>query len=479
MVTAREQGKDSANSSSRVHHQSVDRDLNAHFKRMAISAARITAFEILLRVEREQAYASALLNASRYSELSPADHALATELTMGVLRWQSRLDREIAQFSSPPLSKLDLEVLIALRLAAYQILFLDRIPARAAVHESVELVKFARKRSATGYANATLRKIASRAKRQDFPTAASRAQTIPDLSEAAAHPSWLIERWAVEFGFEAARRICIFDQQAPATAIAVPDPALEEQLAQQNVILAPGRLLSSARRVAAGELARKQLCRESRIAIQDEASRLVALLAGHGANILDCCAAPGGKTRVLAEQNPNSKIVAAELHCHRAKLLRKLVPHKNVTVINTDIHTFEPKQLFDLVVADVPCSGTGTIARNPEIKWRLKPADLADFEARQLAILRSAMRHVRLGGRLLYSTCSLEPEENHVVIEKLATEASFAIVDCRQELERLRMEGQLLWKSTDSLLRGRYLRTIPGVHPCDGFFAAILEKSGN
>jgi 16S rRNA (cytosine967-C5)-methyltransferase len=432
-----------------------------------------------LRVEREQAYASELLNSSRYSKLPPADHALATELTMGVLRWQSRLDREIAQFSSPRLSKLDLEVLVALRLAAYQILFLDRIPARAAVHESVELVKFARKRSATGYTNATLRRIASRAKRQDFRTTASTAQTIADLSEAAAHPSWLIERWAAEFGFEAARLISIFDQQPPATTIALPDPAVEEQLAQQNVILAPGRLLCSARRVAAGDLTRKQLCPESRIAIQDEASQLVALLAGYGANILDCCAAPGGKTRILAEQNPHSNIVAAELHSHRARLLRKLVPHQNVTVINTDIRSFEPKQLFDLVVADVPCSGTGTIARNPEIKWRLKPADLADFEARQWTILRSAMRHVRLGGRLLYSTCSLEPEENQVVIKKLATEPSFEIVDCRQELERLRSEGQLRWKSLDSLLRGRYLRTIPGLHPCDGFFAAILEKTGN
>jgi 16S rRNA (cytosine967-C5)-methyltransferase len=446
---------------------------------MAISPARITAFEILLRVEREQAYASELLNSSRYSKLPPADHALATELTMGVLRWQSRLDREIAQFSSPGLSKLDLEVLMALRLAAYQILFLDRIPARAAVHESVELVKRARKRSATGYANATLRRIASRAKRQDFRTTASTAQTIADLSEAAAHPSWLVERWAAEFGFEAARRISIFDQQPPATAIALPDPAVAEQLAQQNVILAPGRLLSSARRVAAGDLTRKQLCPESRIAIQDEASQLVALLAGYGANILDCCAAPGGKTRILAEQNPYSNIVAAELHSHRARLLRKLVPHPNVTVINTDIRSFEPKQLFDLVLADVPCSGTGTIARNPEIKWRLKPADLADFKARQWAILRSAMRHVGPGGRLLYSTCSLEPEENQFVIEQLATEPSFEIVDCRQELERLRSEGQLRWKSLDSLLRGRYLRTLPGVHPCDGFFAAILEKTGN
>jgi 16S rRNA (cytosine967-C5)-methyltransferase len=447
---------------------------------MPISPARIAAFEILLRVQREQAYTSELLHSSRYARLSPSDHALATELTMGVLRWRSRLDKEIAQFSSQPLSKLDFEVLLALRLGAYQILFLHRIPARAAVYESVELVKRARKGSAAGYANATLRNIASRPKQQDLLPAATRAQSVVSLSEATAHPNWLAERWTAEYGFEAARQICIFDQQPPATAVRMPDAAVEQQLAKEGVSLAPGRFISSARRVQSGNVARTRLCREARIFIQDEASQLVALLAGHGENILDCCAAPGGKTRVLAEQNPNSNILALELHSHRAKLLRKLVPDKNITVVNTDIRTFEPKQLFDIVLADVPCSGTGTIARNPEIKWRLKPADLADLQARQRAILRSAMQQVRAGGRLLYSTCSLEHEENQAVSEEiLLTGSSFHLVDCRQELERVQSEGQLVWKDIDSLLSGPYLRTIPGAHPCDGFFAAILEKTHN
>jgi 16S rRNA (cytosine967-C5)-methyltransferase len=130
------------------------------------------------------------------------------------------------------------------------------------------------------------------------------------------------------------------------------------------------------------------------------------------------------------------------------------------------------------VLTDVPCSGTGTLARNPEIKWRLKLKDFVELPVRQLQILRSAMQQVAPGGRLVYSTCSLEPEENSEVVEKaLATEPSFRVLDCRVELERLRSEGELVCKDLDSLITGLYLRTIPGLHPCDGFFAAILERN--
>jgi 16S rRNA (cytosine967-C5)-methyltransferase len=212
--------------------------------------------------------------------------------------------------------------------------------------------------------------------------------------------------------------------------------------------------------------------------IQDEASQLVSLLVGRGSNILDCCAAPGGKTRTLAERNPNARIVAAELHPHRARLLRKLVAAPNVQVIAADVRDLPVTALFDRVLADVPCSGTGTLGRNPEIKWRLKLEDLADLRARQVAILQSAMQNVCTGGRLVYSTCSLEKEENSAVVEKvLSIDRSFRVLDCRVELERLHSQGELRWEGIDSLTSGPYLRTIPGVHPCDGFFAALLQKT--
>ena len=215
-----------------------------------------------------------------------------------------------------------------------------------------------------------------------------------------------------------------------------------------------------------------------RVAIQDEASQLVSLLVGQGSNILDCCAAPGGKTRILAERNPNSRIVAMDLHPHRARMLRKLVAAPNLQVIAADVRKLPTTALFDRVLVDVPCSGTGTLARNPEIKWRLKLEDLADLQARQVDILQSAMHCVSPGGKLVYSTCSLEKEENAAVVEKaMSVDDSFRVLDCRIELERLRSHGELRWEDIDSLTSGPYLRTIPGVHPCDGFFAAILQKS--
>lgn len=457
---------------------------------MAVSPARAAFFDIVLRVEQQDAYASELLHSSRFANLSPQDHGLATELVMGVLRWRSLLDSEIASVSSQKLEKLDMEVLIALRLAAYQVMFLERVPDRAVVNESVELVKRARKRSAAPFVNAVLRKLATsaaRARPDAQPAVATlkrrptqnlgealiaEAKTESGLSDASAHPLWLIKRWAERYGFEVARQICIYDQQVPEGSIHLRG---EDELAE--IKPSPGKLLRSARRIQSNSFANVRDPRFGRIHIQDEASQLVALLVGKGSNILDCCAAPGGKTRLLAYRNPDATIVAAELHPHRARLLRRLVSAQNVRVIVADVRELPIKASFDRVLVDVPCSGTGTLARNPEIKWRLRPADLLEFQQRQLSILQSAMQNVAPGGRLVYSTCSLEPEENQEVVEKaLVADGSFDMLECRDELEKLQSAGELVWKDLKSLTTGPYLRTIPGVHPCDGFFAAILEK---
>ncbi len=451
---------------------------------MAISPARAAAFDVLMRIEQQDAYASELLHSSQYSKVSPADHGLATELVMGVLRWRSRLDEEIGHYSDKGVEKLDPEVLTALRLGAYQLMFLNRMPERAAVHESVELVRRARKKSAVPFANAVLRKLAARVtngatrrQNQDQKTETIASESAAELSQELAHPLWLVERWVREFGFDGARAVCRYNQHAPDTAVRLADPEAEAELRQNGVDLAPGQLLASARRVRAGNVTGTRAFAEGRIAIQDEASQLVGLLVGRGSRILDCCAAPGGKTRILAARNPESSVVALELHPHRARLLRKLVPAKNVEVIHSDVREFKAEGTFDRILTDVPCSGTGTLAHNPEIKWRLKPHDLVELQARQLAILQSAMQHAGPRTRLVYSTCSLEREENEMVVQKaLATEPSFHVLDCRIELDRLRAEGELAWKDTDSLVSGLFVRTIPGRLECDGFFVAVLEK---
>ncbi len=426
---------------------------------MAVSPARAAAIEILLRVEREQSYASELLHSARFAKLSSADHGLATELVMGVLRWRSWLDRRLASASSQKLERLDTEVLTALRLGLYQLQFLSRIPARAAIFESVELVKAARKSSAAPFVNAVLRRLAS----TDGPEnergcnvvegifAAIHSSADPRLlAQNAAHPEWLVARWAESYGLEAACQICAHDQQAPKVALHIYDGRSEfqspdvqsvdvqsiDELAHNGIQLAPGHLLYSARTVIAGDVTGTDAYRRGRISIQDEASQLVAMLVGRGEPagrkemILDCCAAPGGKTALVAQRNPRSTVIASELHPHRARLLRSLVGQSNVRVVAADACKSPFSTVFDRILVDVPCSGTGTLARNPEIKWRLTARDLDDLQSRQIAILKSALAQLAQGGRLVYSTCSLEREENEAVVEAALSGAS-DLVDCR------------------------------------------------
>jgi len=443
---------------------------------MPVSPARTAAFDILLRVERQDAYASELLHSSRLEPLGPADRALAMEIVMGVLRWRSRLDEDIVRAAARPLHKLDLEVLTALRMAAYQLLYLQRVPAHAATNDSVELVKRARKRSAAPFVNAVLRRMAVGAIPPKTADAGCGTRSS-ELSHEFAHPKWLVERWAAEFGQQRAAAICRYDQQVPATAIRVDDAAVEAALRSEGIELAAGALVASARVVVAGDIAQTRAFHDGRVFIQDEASQLVALLVGTGSRLLDCCAAPGGKTAAIAARNPTAQIIAAEIHTHRARLLRERVRAANVEVINADALTLTASAKFDRVLADVPCSGTGTLARNPEIKWRLKPEDLGDLHQRQVAILRAALQQLASGGRAVYSTCSLEREECEAVVEEvLGNEREYRLLDCREQLERLGTAGELAWSDLNSLLSGKFLRTIPGVHPCDGFFAAILER---
>jgi 16S rRNA (cytosine967-C5)-methyltransferase len=457
---------------------------------MAVSAARAAAFDILLRVEREDSYASELLHADALAKLSSRDHGLVTELVMGVLRWRSLLDDQLAAASSQKLDRLDTEVLTALRLGGYQLRFLSRVPARAAIFESVELVKAARKRSAASFVNAVLRKLVGTAP-EDYVAEIARSADAATLARNAAQPFWLVERWIEQYGLESARQICIHNQTVPSTAVHMGNGVSDEELSAAGVQLAPGKMLAHARRVFSGDITATAAYRDGRIAIQDEASQLVALLAGGEVRrgkprlcgdsaFLDCCAAPGSKTAFMARRDPSAKVIAMELHPHRARLLQRLNRMPNVLVIAGDAGRMPFSRTFDRILADVPCSGTGTLGRNPEIKWRLKKEDLYDLQSRQVNILKSALDQLSAGGRLVYSTCSLENEENEAVVKTVLEAApEFTLVDLKPEFERLRQSGEFsesYEKDLLPILARPYLRTIPGVHPCDGFFAAMLER---
>ena len=458
---------------------------------MPASPARAAAFQILLRVERDDSYASELLHSDALSKLSSRDHGLATELVMGVLRWRSLLDEELGASSSQKLTRLDLEVLTSLRLGAYQLRFLSKIPAHAAIFESVELVKSAKKKSAAPFVNAVLRKIDT-ISAHDHIGAIQRSADPPALARNAAHPEWMVARWVKRYGLEATQKLCIHNQSVPATSISIRRQSADKQLAAEDpaldgVTLSPGEIVSSARRVLAGDVTQTRSFRDGDIYIQDEASQLVALLAAFPestrAKILDCCAAPGSKTSLIAHRNPQTRVYAMELHPHRARLLKRLNRESNVSIVVGDSSAMPFSRRFERILADVPCSGTGTLAHNPEIKWRLKQSDLADLQAKQVAILKSAMNQLTKGGRILYSTCSLEEEENEAVVKAACGDSiNFALIDIKPELDRLRGKGELAATVADnlsSLVQGSYLRTIPGVHPCDGFFAALIERKAS
>ena len=465
---------------------------------MAVSPARNFAYDILIRVERDGSYASELLNAARMDMLSREDRALTYELVMSTLRWQSELDARIAKYSSQKVAKLDGEVRVALRLGACQLTRLERIPAHAAVHESVELVKQSGKRSAVPYANAVLRKLAAEAKasvtgagggtdvhvKDPHQLTAADAwrldegQGARELAVEFAHPEWMVARWIDMYGYDAARAVCAADQHAPTSALRLCTADAEEELLEAGIRIAPGALLTGARRLLAGDLAHSIPFRDHHVAVQDEASQLVAALVGKGGRILDCCAAPGGKTAAIAARNPGAQITAVELHEHRARVLKERVAGMNVKVVTGNVTAMEFAEKFDRVLADVPCSGTGTLAGNPEIKWRLKAEDLGELRNLQMSILHSAASALAPGGRLIYSTCSLEAEEGESVVDQvLCGKDALAVIPCEQVLEELRSSGELAWTEPEGLVRGGYLRTLPGIHPCEGFFAAVLERA--
>jgi len=442
-----------------------------------VSPARLAAFEILLRVE-EGAYATVLL-ASKEEELKPLDRALCHVLVMGVLRRQLWLDRLIEYYANRKVAELDVAVRIVLRLGLYQLRFLSRVPASAAVNESVNLVYFARLRSAGGLVNAVLRR-ATREPEVD-PTS-SINDPVERVAVATSHPLWLIERWTKAFGADEAEAFARANNEpAPIAFRVVNRRALEaevcERLRQCGVELVPSKVVNGAWRMTGAGSLLAELVAEGQLYLQDEASQLVAqvLDARPGQRVLDLCAAPGSKTTQIADQCLNSAaistiIVASDLHEHRLRTVvssAKLHGSTNIHCLALD--GLQPLPLaesaFDRVLVDAPCSGTGTLRRNPEIRWRISPADIQDLSRRQKQLLFNAARVVKPGGRLIYSTCSVEPDENEDVVQTfLENNQTFRL-------------GQLLLDSSLLTPLGA-ARTWPQRDGTDGFFICAFERKG-
>jgi len=375
--------------------------------------------------------------------LSPADRNLATTLVMGVLRWQIALDARIRVLLQRPEQRLADPVSLALRMGAFQLLHLDRIPAHAVLSDSVELCRAAGQPHATGMVNAVLRKLAAAQKpgQRVF-------ESVAAFSERLGHPQWLVERWVAAYGREAALEICEADQREPS----------EGTLFNEN----------------GGTLPQ-----------MDDGSRLVAEIAAAAMpaakTVWDCCAAPGGKTLILAHRLSSAEIAATDISPRRLAQtearFRRYAYAERIRCAVANATAPAGDQSFDLILCDVPCSGTGTMARNPEIRHRLKPEEFSRQAARQQAILTAALKRLAPGGRLVYSTCSLEPEECEQVVENVIGDTSVKKIPV-EELIRHLADSAVLREDANlaSAVRNGILRTLPGVQNFDGFFAVVLER---
>jgi 16S rRNA (cytosine967-C5)-methyltransferase len=419
-----------------------------------ISPARSAAFRVLMQVETSSAHSDDLLHGAALQKLSQADRNLATALVMGVLRWQIALDAELARLLDRPDQPLPDEIVIALRLGAFQLRHMDRIPPHAALSESVELVRAAGHPNAAGLVNAILRKLSAKPA-----PGKPLVESIDTIAKRLGHPAWMLRRWEGVYGREAALAICEFDQHEPTRGdLFVLDRIAEEVDAH----------------------------------LVDDGSRLIAELAAisHASpeRIWDACAAPGGKTSVLARRHRNAELLATDISARRLQAMRRRIetelPDRAIRTLEADATQLPTSEgNFDLILCDLPCSGTGTLARNPEIRHRLEPSEFERQALRQRDILSAALKRLQPGGRLVYSTCSLEPEENEEVVKSVLAhtdiQKNLRAIPIAELLERLRTSS-VIRDDADHLkhlVRGDTLRTLSGANfRGDGFFAAAFAR---
>lgn len=448
------------------------------------SDARRAAFEILRRVEREGAYSSLLLqNLGEDRPVDPRDLALTTELVYGVLRRRLYLDHVLGSFSSRPVPQIDNDLAIILRLALYQLLYLDRIPAHAAVNTAVNLARSHMKgkgASAASFVNGLLRAV-TRVPADALPQV-NTGDPIGNLAITESHPEWLVRRWADRSGrSQTAALLAAHNRPAP-LALRVNrgrvEPAvLAARLAQEGVVTRPSSLMDDFLLVHDGRPQHTACFRNGDFYIQDEASGLVARMAGAtpGMRVLDACAAPGGKSLSVARAvGEAGMVIAADRHPQRLRLLTDNAHRLGISTclpVAADLATsappFHPGVLFDIVMVDAPCTGTGVIRRNPELRYRVDEEVIRTLSRLQQQLLAQCAQRVRPGGMLLYSVCSIEPEEgSDQAVRFLREHPGFEPSDPSDDLPAAARELVV------RLDAGACLITLPHRDDLDGFFAA-------
>jgi 16S rRNA (cytosine967-C5)-methyltransferase len=415
-----------------------------------ISPDRQVAYELLRRIELQGSFSDYALNSPAMSCLQQPDRNLVTEIVYGTLRWQGFIDHFAAAVSSRPWSDVRTEAKIAIRMGIYQMARMDRIPDRALVHDAVEIAKAELGKGTAGFVNAVLRSL-SRTRPW---------RTAGDLPEwdAVSLPEWLWRRWSTRFGKTRAREYALSLNEPPQPAIRIPRTPCGGDMAPSDLV--PGAGL-----VRHTEGIPKEI-------FQDEASQLVPHLFGEikGRSVWDACAAPGGKTEILlAMTGRDGMVISSDANTKRAARMARLFSgsERAGSVLAADARRSLPfRAQFDAILVDAPCSGLGTLRRNPEIKWRFLPERLNELHEVQHSILQGASTGLKVGGRLIYSTCSTEPEEGESVVRRfLDLNPGFCVI--RPETP----------KGIEAFLDDAgILRTFPSRRLWDGFFAALIAR---
>ncbi|MFN7987782.1 MAG: transcription antitermination factor NusB [Thermoanaerobaculia bacterium] len=441
------------------------------------ATVRALAVDLLVRVERDRAFAAPLL-AAREGSLPPRDRPLLRSLVRSVLRNRALLDHVLARSLSRPIDGLDAGVRAALRVGAAQLLLFDRIPPHAAVGETVEAVRATSPR-ASGLVNAVLRKVASagRPARVVLPAGAG---LVERLALETSHPAWLVARWVADLGADAAEA-ALRDDDADAPVDVLLDPrdgdvgALRARLREEGLDGTPSPWAPLALTLSSSSAGSHPEIASGRLAVVDVAAQAMCELVAPADVVVDLAAAPGGKTRTLLARGIARRVVALERNPTRSRrlaaALRAAGRGDQALVVRADSSRPPlPRGAFRSVLLDAPCSGTGTLRKNPEIRWRLAPGDLASLARAQRALLHAALDLCAPGGTAVYVTCSLEPEENEEVVGAVLAERGDASVSVPDR-------GSLPAPLAAARRPGGFFRVAPGPSN-DGFSATILRKDG-
>ena len=450
-----------------------------------ISQARKAAFKVLLKFEKgEIKFLKESLN--QYIEdhkMQKNDLALATDIVYGVMRWRGLLDFKISKFSNKKISSIDKEVLIILRISVYQLLFLNKIPPRAVVDEGAKLAYYFRKRSAADFINGILREFLRR--RDELDKASSHEEDIDALSNLYSHPKWMFERWMSRFGLKGVKRLCKFNNEIPPNAIRVNTikitrSQLAELFKEQKIECEFSKYCEDGLIVPSLQgITQNPLFKKGYFYIQDEGSMLVSriLKPEPGENILDLCSAPGGKTTHIAQIIGNKGlIIAIDNNFRRLLMIKENCSRMGFSAVKITCGDGREcgsliKMNFDKVLVDAPCSGTGILRRNPEIKWARSYNDIVDLKKLQKEILNNACYCVKPDGVLVYSTCSIELEENQEVIESfLSNHKNFILKKITDEIPQ---------EAKKFITKEGYFQSLPNIadnSSPDAFFVAKMKK---